>query len=105
MCSRVPSARAESPSATTRTSSSSMPTTGATSHTTWAAPSFTPSFEAGRSPGAAGHNRPMATKKQRRRRAKEQRHDYVWVDAEGNELDPEEAAAEKHTRQARTSRP
>ena len=36
----------------------------------------------------------MATKKQRRRRAKEQRHDYVWVDAEGNELDPQEAMAE-----------
>ncbi len=32
----------------------------------------------------------MATKKQRRRRAKEQRHDYVWVDDEGNELDPED---------------
>ena len=47
----------------------------------------------------------MATKKQRRRRAKEQRHDYVWVDAEGNELDPEEAAAEKRTPQARTSGP
>ena len=29
----------------------------------------------------------MASKKQRRRRAKEQRHDYVWVDGEGNELD------------------
>src|SRR5262249_49751475 len=27
----------------------------------------------------------MATKKQRRRRAKEQRHDYMWVDDEGNE--------------------
>jgi hypothetical protein len=38
----------------------------------------------------------MATKKQRRRRAKEQRHEYVWVDAEGNELEPEDAkAAEK----------
>jgi antibiotic biosynthesis monooxygenase (ABM) superfamily enzyme len=34
----------------------------------------------------------MATKKQRRRRAKEHRHDYVWVDEEGNEVDsPEEA--------------
>jgi hypothetical protein len=29
----------------------------------------------------------MATRKQRRRRAKEQRHDYVWVDDEGNEVD------------------
>ena len=39
----------------------------------------------------------MPTKKQRRRAAKERRHEYetVWVDAEGNELDepPEEAAA------------
>ena len=31
----------------------------------------------------------MASKKQRRRRAKEQRHDYVWVDGEGNQLDRE----------------
>src|SRR5262245_26880893 len=29
----------------------------------------------------------MATKKQRRRRAKEQRHDYMWVDDEGNEIE------------------
>ena len=29
----------------------------------------------------------MATKKQRRRRAKENRHDYVWVDDDGNEVD------------------
>jgi hypothetical protein len=46
----------------------------------------------------------MATKKQRRRRAKEQRHDYVWVDAEGNELDPDEAAAaEKSAPRTRSS--
>mgnify|MGYP000507019882 CR=1 FL=1 len=32
----------------------------------------------------------MATRKQRRRREKELRHEYVWQDAEGNELDPEE---------------
>jgi len=31
----------------------------------------------------------MATKKQRRRREKEQRHDYVWVDDEGNEVEPD----------------
>jgi len=37
----------------------------------------------------------MATKKQRRRRAKEFRHDYVWEDAEGNELDPDEVPAHK----------
>ncbi|HET7571350.1 MAG TPA: hypothetical protein VFJ77_01640 [Gaiellaceae bacterium] len=39
----------------------------------------------------------MPTRKQRRRAAKEKRHEYetVWVDAEGNELEepPEEAAA------------
>ena len=38
----------------------------------------------------------MATKKQRRRRAKEQRHDYVWVDDEGNELERDEAIAEQN---------
>lgn len=37
----------------------------------------------------------MATKKQKRRRAKEQRHEYVWEDAEGNELEPEEAPTKK----------
>jgi hypothetical protein len=35
----------------------------------------------------------MATRKQRRRRAKEQRHEYVWVDDEGNELDRNDAHA------------
>jgi hypothetical protein len=47
----------------------------------------------------------MATKKQRRRRAKGQRHDYVWVDDEGNELDPEEAAAERREPQTRAAGP
>jgi hypothetical protein len=46
----------------------------------------------------------MATKKQRRRRAKEHRHDYVWVDPEGNELDPEEAQAGKQAARERTPR-
>jgi hypothetical protein len=32
----------------------------------------------------------MPTRKQRRRRAKEHRHEYVWEDAEGNEIDSEE---------------
>jgi hypothetical protein len=32
----------------------------------------------------------MPTRKQRRRRAKELRHEYVWEDEEGNELDPSE---------------
>jgi hypothetical protein len=37
----------------------------------------------------------VATKKQRRRREKEQRHDYevVYLDSEGNEVDPEEVQA------------
>ena len=41
----------------------------------------------------------MATKKQRRRRAKEHRHDYVWVDDDGNEVDaPDEAPAKGSTK-------
>ena len=36
----------------------------------------------------------MATKKQRRRREKEQRHDYVWIDDEGNEVEPDGTSAE-----------
>jgi hypothetical protein len=36
----------------------------------------------------------MATRKQRRRRAKEHRHEYVWEDEEGNELAPEEVRGE-----------
>ena len=47
----------------------------------------------------------MATKKQRRRRAKEHRHDYMWVDDEGNELDPQEAQSEKRAPQARATGP
>jgi hypothetical protein len=39
----------------------------------------------------------MATKKQRRRRAKEQRHDYVWIDDEGNEVEPDGTVREKDT--------
>ena len=37
----------------------------------------------------------MATKKQRRRRAKEQRHDYMWVDDDGNEVDADDTGADK----------
>jgi hypothetical protein len=37
----------------------------------------------------------MPTRKQRRRRAKEFRHEYVWEDAEGNELEPSEVPARK----------
>jgi hypothetical protein len=36
----------------------------------------------------------MPTRKQRRRRAKEHRHEYVWEDDEGNELDPTEVRGE-----------
>jgi hypothetical protein len=32
----------------------------------------------------------MPTRKQRRRREKEFRHEYVWEDAEGNELEPDD---------------
>jgi hypothetical protein len=47
----------------------------------------------------------MATKKQRRRRAKEHRHDYVWVDDEGNEIDaPDEAPAKTSTKARGTRR-
>ena len=46
----------------------------------------------------------MATKKQKRRRAKGQRHDYVWVDDEGNEVEPDGASPEKATKRESTSR-
>ena len=32
----------------------------------------------------------MPTRKQRRRRAKEHRHEYVWEDEEGNQLEPDD---------------
>jgi hypothetical protein len=41
----------------------------------------------------------MPTRKQRRRRAKEHRHEYVWEDEEGNELEPEEVPARKASAQ------
>jgi hypothetical protein len=37
----------------------------------------------------------MPTRKQRRRRAKEFRHEYVWEDAEGNELAPDDVPPAK----------
>ncbi len=43
----------------------------------------------------SGHNRAMPSRKQRRRREKELRHEYVWEDDEGNELEPEEAPTKK----------
>jgi hypothetical protein len=47
----------------------------------------------------------MPTRKQRRRRAKELRHEYVWEDEEGNELDPEEARGGSASRSQRSQRP
>ena len=47
----------------------------------------------------------MPTRKQRRRRAKEFRHEYVWEDAEGNELEPEKAPTRKRDGTAQRSRP
>ena len=42
----------------------------------------------------------MATKKQRRRRAKGQRHDYVWIDDEGNEVEPDGTPAESNAKRS-----
>jgi hypothetical protein len=46
----------------------------------------------------------VATKKQRRRRAKEHRHDYVWVDDEGNEVDAPEETSGKSPPRTRSGR-
>ena len=45
----------------------------------------------------------MPTRKQRRRRAKEFRHEYVWEDAEGNELEPDEIGGKKRETQSQRS--
>jgi ferric-dicitrate binding protein FerR (iron transport regulator) len=45
----------------------------------------------------------MSTRKQRRRRAKEHRHEYVWEDAEGNELDPRDPASAKEESRSRAA--
>ncbi len=37
----------------------------------------------------------MPTRKQRRRRAKELRHEYVWEDEEGNEVEPDDVKERK----------
>jgi hypothetical protein len=49
----------------------------------------------------------MSTRKQRRRRAKEHRHEYVWEDGEGNELDPKDPSSPKEESRSRaaSSRP
>lgn len=46
----------------------------------------------------------MATKKQRRRKAKEHRHDYVWVDDEGNEVDAPDVASNGKDASARPAK-
>jgi cation transport ATPase len=46
----------------------------------------------------------MATKKQRRRRAKGHRHEYVWVDDGGNEVDAPDEETEKRETRASGSR-
>ena len=45
----------------------------------------------------------MPTRKQRRRRAKEHRHEYVWEDAEGNEIDPSELSPNKTESRSRNA--
>ena len=45
----------------------------------------------------------MPTRKQRRRRAKEHRHDYVWEDGEGNELDPQDPTPPKEGSRSRAA--
>jgi hypothetical protein len=49
----------------------------------------------------------MPTRKQRRRRAKEFRHEYVWEDAEGNEIEGSEVAPRRasQAQQGRAPRP
>jgi hypothetical protein len=45
----------------------------------------------------------MPTRKQRRRREKELRHEYVWEDEEGNVLDPEEVPTRRADSRRRAS--
>ena len=45
----------------------------------------------------------MSTRKQRRRRAKEQRHEYVWEDGEGNVLDPQDITPQKEASSSRAA--
>lgn len=49
----------------------------------------------------------MATRKQRRRRAKDQRHEYevVYVDDEGNEVEVEPESSPRPKRETRTDKP
>ena len=45
----------------------------------------------------------MPTRKQRRRRAKELRHEYVWEDAEGNVIEPAEHREDASPRKSRSA--
>jgi len=45
----------------------------------------------------------MPTRKQRRRRAKEHRHEYVWEDGEGNEIDPQDPSSPKEESRSRAA--
>ena len=49
----------------------------------------------------------MPTRKQRRRREKELRHEYdfVWEDAEGNEVEPDESVSKGSAKQASSGQP
>jgi len=53
------------------------------------------------------HNRRVATKKQRRRREKEHRHEYeiVYLDDEGNEVEPDEPEIRAPAKRATSSKP
>src|SRR6476660_7659921 len=86
-CSGVPRGSVASSQASPRTSCCSTLPTGVTSPTTWPATSSTRSSKAEPSRSGARHNPSMATQKQRRRRAKEKRHDYdlVYIDEDGVE--------------------
>src|SRR3954451_13276563 len=84
--------------ATEQISPCSKPLTGATSRTTSAPTSWRSSSRPGKPPGRATHPSKtgrarlgsMPSRKQRRRRAKERRHDYeyVYVDDSGEEVEP-----------------
>jgi hypothetical protein len=46
----------------------------------------------------------MATKRQRRRREREQRHEYMWIDHEGNEIEQEERTVREPPKRAGASK-
>src|ERR687891_356491 len=87
-----------------QTSCSSTPPTGAISPITSAARSSIPSSSRASRRGYARH---VPTRKQRRRRQKELRHEWeeVYVDAEGRELAPEEVEELAPAITAKTAQP